>query len=540
MRLQGLLAVSLLLYSCITGLANAADLDADGIADAVDNCISAKNSDQTDTDKDGYGNRCDPDFNNDARIDFSDQAFLKQRMFGADQLTDLNNDGKTDFADLAIMKSMFFESPGSDNDFDGIANTNDNCPDNYNPNQEDLDKDNSGDACDQYVPIANALHPYGLVMAKHEAGVVTFNGNVVTNPTVIEGTVGRDFDIFDYDGPGIGTLRDCTPTKDCIPTRDCSADHIDCTPTRDCNVSRSHDTRNCSACLLRNPFGGCIIRGNDPTCEAAKAAQNAWYDADYARRKLDCERNKLEAKAACEVNKSAWKFDCERIKSSEKLVCEAEKSALKFDCERLKSLQMAAGEIGEACIQEARSQALARNPRPVPQFIRSALAKYFDINLLDSVRWTVGTGDVLDVCTKLAFDFGQRDAITYDDVIVFKSESDAQYDVGLWAHELEHVKQYRLLGIDHFGEYYSDYWIEEYITRRFFLRNPFAIKRNITPRDVEEYVASHFNKLEALATVQSTYVCDKIDYDRSYDYKASVFDSEGRIIKRDSLLCAPR
>lgn len=91
---------------------NAADSDTDGVDDSIDNCVKVENASQTDTDKDGFGNQCDPDFNNDNRVDFSDLAHLKAKFFGTDPLTDLNADGRTDFADLAIMKSMFFGPPG--------------------------------------------------------------------------------------------------------------------------------------------------------------------------------------------------------------------------------------------------------------------------------------------------------------------------------------------------------------------------------------------------------------------------------------------
>lgn len=94
-------------------------------------------------------------------------------------------------------------------------------------------------------------------------------------------------------------------TVDCTPTRDCSSN-------RSCDLPRSHDTRDCNACILRNIFtGGCSQRGNDPLCEAAKAAQNKIYDADYAARKLDCERLKSTEKLTCEAEKSGEKALCE-------------------------------------------------------------------------------------------------------------------------------------------------------------------------------------------------------------------------------------
>ena len=41
----------------------------------------------------------------------------------------------------------------SDTDEDDICDENDNCPDDYNPNQEDSNNDGIGDACDQIVFI---------------------------------------------------------------------------------------------------------------------------------------------------------------------------------------------------------------------------------------------------------------------------------------------------------------------------------------------------------------------------------------------------
>ncbi|MBK7951848.1 MAG: hypothetical protein IPK00_24585 [Deltaproteobacteria bacterium] len=62
----------------ITG-AVCADADSDLVCDAVDNCFVKPNgpnqlSNQVDTDLDGYGNRCDADFNNDDLTTGSDLA----------------------------------------------------------------------------------------------------------------------------------------------------------------------------------------------------------------------------------------------------------------------------------------------------------------------------------------------------------------------------------------------------------------------------------------------------------------------------------
>lgn len=88
------------------------DYDKDGIPDEADNCTLVTNTDQRDTDHDGYGNLCDPDFDNNRNVDFADLAYMKSKFFTPDPGVDLDGNGTVDFADLAILKSMFFGPPG--------------------------------------------------------------------------------------------------------------------------------------------------------------------------------------------------------------------------------------------------------------------------------------------------------------------------------------------------------------------------------------------------------------------------------------------
>jgi hypothetical protein len=69
---------------------------------------------------------------------------------------------------------------------------------------------------------------------------------------------------------------------------------------------------------VHNPFGGCVIRGNDPTCEAAKVAAKGSCEANKAAAKGSCEAQKSTKKAACEATKSAEKGACEGLKESYK------------------------------------------------------------------------------------------------------------------------------------------------------------------------------------------------------------------------------
>ena len=100
-----------------------ADTDADGEPDSSDNCIDVANGpllpgpaalDQRDTDGDGYGNACDPDFNNDGVVNAVDLAVLKAQFFhaGPNLAADLNGDGVVNAVDLARLKARFFQPPG--------------------------------------------------------------------------------------------------------------------------------------------------------------------------------------------------------------------------------------------------------------------------------------------------------------------------------------------------------------------------------------------------------------------------------------------
>ena len=97
------------------------DSDGDGIIDGEDNCVEDANGPaipdaggniQLDVDGDGYGNICDPDFDNNLVVNASDLAFFKTKFFSSDPDADLNGDSVVNAADLAILKTMFFKPPG--------------------------------------------------------------------------------------------------------------------------------------------------------------------------------------------------------------------------------------------------------------------------------------------------------------------------------------------------------------------------------------------------------------------------------------------
>lgn len=101
------------------------DRDRDGIPDAEDNCLLEPNAPQRDTDQDGYGNRCDPDVNNDGQVLTSwgqiyprgDRGDLEELVLTArsgphDPNHDLDGDGVVDDRDLALAQLWLFRGPG--------------------------------------------------------------------------------------------------------------------------------------------------------------------------------------------------------------------------------------------------------------------------------------------------------------------------------------------------------------------------------------------------------------------------------------------
>jgi hypothetical protein len=90
----------------------APDGDSDGAVDIRDNCTLVANPDQRDTDGDGFGNRCDADFDENCSVNFVDLGVVKTAFFGHDPDADLDGDGNVNFVDLGIAKTLFFGMPG--------------------------------------------------------------------------------------------------------------------------------------------------------------------------------------------------------------------------------------------------------------------------------------------------------------------------------------------------------------------------------------------------------------------------------------------
>jgi len=112
-----------------------------------------------------------------------------------------------------------------------------------------------------------------------------------------------------------------------------------------------------------------------------------------------------------------------------------------------------AGQALAALIDSARRQAIADGVATIPPVIYRSLLGFFPADLLQKVRFAVGSAEPLDL-PSLAFSYGDAVAMTLGEIVLFKSERNAKTDAKLWAHELTHVMQYQRWGIGGFADRY--------------------------------------------------------------------------------------
>ena len=106
------------------------DTDNDGIPDTADNCINVANASQLDTDRDGQGNHCDADLNNDGVVNALDLGLFKLAFFTFGNLAaDFNGDQIVNSLDLGLFKEMFANPQEEvDSDGDGVPDDSDDYP----------------------------------------------------------------------------------------------------------------------------------------------------------------------------------------------------------------------------------------------------------------------------------------------------------------------------------------------------------------------------------------------------------------------------
>lgn len=122
--------------------------------------------------------------------------------------------------------------------------------------------------------------------------------------------------------------------------------------------------------------------------------------------------------------------------------------------------QMAASGLQEWLVR-SRDSAAAGDVQPIPLNIRAQLEPYYDLQVLDSARYTIGDEAQLNAANAMLQN-PDVNAVTLIDIIVFRHPEDALNDAALWAHELKHVQQYLQWGVGEFAARYSrDYNLVE-------------------------------------------------------------------------------
>ena len=158
------------------------DTDNDAVINSLDNCPTDPNTNQTDMDNDEIGDTCDDDIDGDDvtnHVPFDDSTSLSDDQCPYTNALNNDDDGDgcpdppatNDDLDGDGVANQDDYCPGGDDtvdtdedgvpddcddepfdyDNDRIIDDDDNCPLMFNPNQEDLNGDNTGDACDDDI-----------------------------------------------------------------------------------------------------------------------------------------------------------------------------------------------------------------------------------------------------------------------------------------------------------------------------------------------------------------------------------------------------
>ena len=123
-----------------------ADSDGDGVCNDADQCPDF--DDNLDSDGDGTPNGCDTcPFDNPDDSDGDGSCNTNDICQGQNDFLDSDGDSIPDCIDSCP------QDPTNDLDEDTVCGQTDNCPDTYNPDQDDVDDDNIGDECDECTDV---------------------------------------------------------------------------------------------------------------------------------------------------------------------------------------------------------------------------------------------------------------------------------------------------------------------------------------------------------------------------------------------------
>ena len=125
-----------------------------------------------------------------------------------------------------------------------------------------------------------------------------------------------------------------------------------------------------------------------------------------------------------------------------------------FDSSAIRELgiDVAAAALANA-LQASREAARAEGTRPIPPHIRKALLPWFPADLLDSIAYRVDSAKAGSI-QALSIRYGDAIAVAVIDTIIFANPRDAETNLTLWAHEVQHVAQFRAWGVYGFAQAY--------------------------------------------------------------------------------------
>lgn len=124
------------------------DIDADGYNDANDNCMWTPNDPSMNADGDEFGDACDLCPNTASEQNTNLDADVEIRDWQAANPGTRLEDMTRDEIRLLMSQILIGDACDPDRDGDGIADGDDTCPDDRDPNNTDSDGDGVGDACD--------------------------------------------------------------------------------------------------------------------------------------------------------------------------------------------------------------------------------------------------------------------------------------------------------------------------------------------------------------------------------------------------------
>jgi len=106
-----LFAAGLFSVAALAG-AQPIDRDGDGVPDALDNCVDVPNTNQRDSNNNGFGDACDADINGDGRVNAIDLGLLRAAFATRDAAADVDGNGIVNSLDLALVRRRFGKAPG--------------------------------------------------------------------------------------------------------------------------------------------------------------------------------------------------------------------------------------------------------------------------------------------------------------------------------------------------------------------------------------------------------------------------------------------